>query len=328
MLQCIVVLSLDWIPRLLKMLLRIPRAETRILPGNMIRLTIPIPVVNPITRWLWKSWQPGQHIRITIPAIGVLQPHPFTIASIPEDGVIQLFIRAHHGFTQRLYEKASASIISGRQPLINVHIEGIYGAKFPSFALYDVVLLIASGAGATFTIPILKDLIRKSKDLQSSDRKYRCKKIGFVWVVKTRGRLHPTGLLTTGELSWFASELSEIMDQAFGLVAMRLYVTRDEEPMTFPDFPQDTGPFSPSTIITEKGGAIAIPKNLDAFVRAKRPNLAGLVEQAADEALAMGRLGIAACGSRSLVTDIKNSAARNLRTDMPDIFCHAEEFDY
>jgi FAD-binding domain/Ferric reductase NAD binding domain len=308
------------------MLLSIPRAETRILPGNMVRLTIPTPVVNPITRWLWKSWQPGQHIRITIPAIGVLQPHPFTIASIPEDGVIQLFIRAHHGFTERLYEKASASVISGRQPLINVHIEGIYGAKFPSFALYDVVLLIASGAGATFTIPILKDLIRKSKDLQASDRHYRCKKIGFVWVVKTKGPAPK--ILIPGELSWFASELSEIMEQAYGLVAMRLYVTRDEEPTTLPAFPQDTGPFSPATIISEKGGAVVIPRNLDTFVRVKRPNLAGLVEQAADEAFGMGRLGIAACGSQSLVVDIKNSAARNLRTDMPDIFCHAEEFDY
>ena len=192
MIVAMIGLALDWILRLIKMSLPIPRGETRIFPGNVVRLTIPIPTTNFLTRWLWNTWSPGQHARITIPAIGLLQSHPFTIASIPYDNCMQFFIRSQHGFSERLYERASASIIADREQVVNVQIEGVYGAKFPSFALYDIVLLIASGAGASFTIPILKDLIRLSKDLLQSDKNYRCKRIGFVWVVKSQGLMPST----------------------------------------------------------------------------------------------------------------------------------------
>jgi hypothetical protein len=114
------------------------------------------------------------------------------------------------------------------------------------------------------------------------------------------------------------------MDQASGLVAMRLYVTRDKGIHITPPFHHKPA----SDIKRPDDDSMAIPNNLTPFVRTSRPNLAGLVEQAADEAVTMGRLGVAACGSRSLVTDIKNAAAGNLRSDMPDIYCHAEEFDY
>ena len=111
------------------------------------------------------------------------------------------------------------------------------------------------------------------------------------------------------------------MDQAYGFVAMRLYITRDDKAV------------SPMTVNDEKGSPshiekTAIPNNLTTFVRNSRPNLAGLVEQAADEALNIGRLGIATCGTRSLVTDIKNATCSILGADRSDIFCHAEEFDY
>src|SRR6202022_507407 len=89
----LVVLAVDWLPRFVKMCLPMPTAETKVFPGNLVRLTIPRPT-NFLARLLWNKWTPGQHARITIPAIGLLQPHPFTIASIPEDGGIQLFIRA------------------------------------------------------------------------------------------------------------------------------------------------------------------------------------------------------------------------------------------
>ena len=52
------------------------------------------------------------------------------------------------------------------------------------------------------------------------------------------------------------------------------------------------------------------------------------MEQAADEALIMGRLGVGVCGNRDLVTEVKNAVAKNIRRDIPDIYCHAEEFEY
>lgn len=103
------------------------------------------------------------------------------------------------------------------------------------------------------------------------------------------------------------------MDDASGLVAMRLYITRNE--LRTPTSPK-----------REKGAEI--PDNLLPILRHSRPSLQGLVEQAADEALIMGRLGVGVCGNRDLVTEVKNAVAKNIRGDIPDIYCHAEEFEY
>jgi predicted ferric reductase len=179
-------LAKEWIFRLFKMLLPIPNAKPLVFPGSVVRLTITLPT-NPISRFFWKSWTPGSHVRITIPSIGLLQPHPFTIVSLPSDNKIQIYVRSREGFSRRLYERAAAGVVSRTPTNLNVHFEGIYGGKYPSFAKFDVVLLIASGIGITFTVPILKDLVKKVKAIQAQEQECRCKRIGFVWVVKHRG---------------------------------------------------------------------------------------------------------------------------------------------
>jgi len=296
------------------MFLPIPKATPQILPRKVTRLTIPLPT-HPLSRQLWKSWSPGSHVRITIPAIGLLQPHPFTIASLPSDKELRLYIRSRGGFSQLLYEKTAGSIIAGQQPSLKINFEGLYQPKFPSFAKFEVVLMISSGIGITFCITILKDIVQKVKEIQARDGTCRCKRIGFVWVAKHRGPILPPAStqLTAVELTWFAKELSEIMEQAFGLVALRLYVTQDEPP--------------PSRDQAEKDKD-GIPTNILPFLRSGRPNLTGLVEQAVDEAVNMGRLGVATCGNREVNREVKRACRDNLSKDTQDIYCHAEEFDY
>ena len=106
------------------------------------------------------------------------------------------------------------------------------------------------------------------------------------------------------------------MDRSYGLVAIRLYVTRDENPST------------PLSDDAKRPDEIAIPDNLVPYIRGGRPNLDGLVEQGVDEALSLGRLGVATCGNRSVNLDVKNAVMKHLKPSMPDIYCHAEEFDY
>ena len=93
------------------------------------------------------------------------------------------------------------------------------------------------------------------------------------------------------------------MKQAFGLVAMRLYITQDE----------------PTEGEKDKD---AIPGNVLPFLRTGRPNLTGLVEQAVDEAVNMGRLGVATCGCRTVNMEVKNACKENLSKDVQDIYCH------
>jgi len=125
--------------------------------------------------------------------------------------------------------------------------------------------------------------------------------------------------LTVVELSWFARELSEIIAQAYGQAAMRFYVTREEAKKES----------SEQSTESPAGGEVkeyAIPENLKPFVRFGRPALPGLVEQAANEGAMIGRVGIATCGSRGVNADVKNAVVKSLREDMPDIYCHSEDF--
>ena len=124
-----------------------------------------------------------------IPSIGLFQTHPLTIASLPSDGNVVIYVRARSGFTRRVYERAAAAVVSGIPASLKVHFEGIYGGKFPSFSNFDVVLLIAGGIGASFTIPILREIVMKAKDLEAQNAAARCKRIGFVWIVKNQGLL-------------------------------------------------------------------------------------------------------------------------------------------
>lgn len=99
-----------------------------------------------------------------------------------------------------------------------------------------------------------------------------------------------------------------------GLVAARLYITNDNN--------------TDLTVTDDRKPEDLLPSNLLPVLRLGRPNLGGLVEQAVDEAVNMGRLGVGVCGNRGVTSAVKESVRRNLSKDMPDIFCHSEEFGY
>lgn len=178
-----ILLCLQWVFRLVKMFLSMPSATAQLLPASVIRLTIPIPTSG-LQRYIWSKWTPASHLRLTIPSLGFLQPHPFTIASLPSEEKIQLYVHGREGFTRRLHERTAAAMVKGSSLSIKVNCEGMYTSHLPCFGKFDVVLLIASGIGVTFTIAILKDIVQKVKIIRAQEGDYRCKRIGFVWVVK------------------------------------------------------------------------------------------------------------------------------------------------
>ena len=52
------------------------------------------------------SFQPGQFVQIAIPTVKPFQFHPFSIASIPEDDTVKIYVRALPGqeqWTRQLY---------------------------------------------------------------------------------------------------------------------------------------------------------------------------------------------------------------------------------
>lgn len=164
-------------------------------PGNITRVTIDNPGI---------SWQAGQHVFLTCHSIVPLQSHPFTIASLPEDGKLEFFIRAENGGTRRLFRYASKndkvlgaldSVPAARGR--TVFVEGPYGTIRP-LRQFDSVVLLAGGMGATFTMPLLRDIASvwtqesKGQMRQGSLQAKRLaatKRIRFVWVIKSRAQL-------------------------------------------------------------------------------------------------------------------------------------------
>lgn len=76
------------------------KAEFTPLPHDTARIVIRNPPI---------SWSPGQHVFLACHSIVPLQSHPFTVASIPEDGRMEFLVKAEAGGTRRFFRHAEAS---------------------------------------------------------------------------------------------------------------------------------------------------------------------------------------------------------------------------
>ncbi|KOS47365.1 hypothetical protein ACN38_g1652 [Penicillium nordicum] len=88
----------------------------------------------------------------------------------------EFVIRVYDSFTQDLYKAAQAS--PGRS--LRCSVDGAYG-QVPNFKVFDKVVLVAGGSGASFTFAIALDLIEVSKKAVKS--------IDFIWIVRHQGML-------------------------------------------------------------------------------------------------------------------------------------------
>ncbi|PSN63721.1 hypothetical protein BS50DRAFT_499235 [Corynespora cassiicola Philippines] len=178
------------------------KAEFTPLPHNTTRIEIPNPPI---------SWTPGQHVFLSCHSVVPLQSHPFTIASIPADGKLEFLVKAETGGTKRFFrhaEKAHRLPASSPSCTRIVTIEGPYGCLRP-LRQFDSVVLLAGSTGATYTMPLLRDLVQGWKENASSSRNTTSlfkspegsatRHIRFVWVVKSRG-----------QLGWLSSQLSSV----------------------------------------------------------------------------------------------------------------------
>ncbi|KAI5288871.1 hypothetical protein KEM52_001000 [Ascosphaera acerosa] len=169
------------------------------LPDNVTRVTVPRPALR---------WRPGSHVFLACHALAPFQSHPFTIASIPTDGCLEFFIRTRGGATRRFrqYAEKAAGIGIGTTATAAkaVVLEGPYGTIRP-LRQFDSVFLIAGGIGATYTVPLMRDIVLAwtSECAQPSPRvgseaaaprrglgrAANTRTVRFVWVVRSRAQL-------------------------------------------------------------------------------------------------------------------------------------------
>ena len=189
------------------------------LPGNVTRISIDQPVI---------TWKPGQHMFLSCHSIVPLQSHPFTASSLPSDGKLEFLVQAQRGGTRRFHRWASKYHRLPQSESVApierkyVGLEGPYGRHRP-LQQFDSIVLFAGSTGATFTMPLMRDIVRRWKIEPS---RTVTKVIKFIWVVKSKDRL-----------CWFEEQIQ----QALGDVAevrssnpalyldVGIYVTCDEK---------------------------------------------------------------------------------------------------
>lgn len=104
----------------------------------------------------------------------VAETHPFTLVST---NPLELVIAARDGFTRDLRQKAL------RQPGLKMRasVDGPYGA-LPSWGMYDRVLLVTGGSGASFSIGVALELVRKAARTGATGQV-----VSFVWAIRDKG---------------------------------------------------------------------------------------------------------------------------------------------
>ena len=190
------------------------KATLTSLPGNVTRITIEAP---------GSKWNAGQHMFLSCHGVLPLQSHPFTIASLPTDNKMEFFVQTCGNGTKKFHKYASKY-----QPLPSsandtlrknrVAIEGPYG-RIRSLRQFDSVVFFAGSTGATFTTPLMRDIVRR----WYNNDQYVTKRIRFVWAVKSKEHL-----------VWLREQLEQVMEYAAGNrrldleVDISVYVTCDE----------------------------------------------------------------------------------------------------
>ncbi|KAK4552507.1 hypothetical protein LTR86_010351 [Recurvomyces mirabilis] len=268
----------------------VTKAEVEALPGDAVKVTLRI--AKP-----WK-FQPGQHIYMYMPAVGLWTSHPFSLAwsdEQPEFGgekglpmarqdilaankarSMSLIIRRRTGFTDKMYRKAENS--AGGKFITTALVEGPYGNQ--SFQSYGTVMLFAAGVGITHQVPHVRDLVAAYSNGTCATRK-----VVLVWIIQSPEHLEWIR-------PWMTSILS--MDKRRDILKILLFVTR----------PRSTKEIrSPSSSVQMFPG---------------KPDVGALIEK--EQAGQVGAMAVSVCGTGSLSDDVRRAVRERCERTEMDIF--------
>lgn len=289
------------------------------IPGtNLLDITIPVNK-SPSTDG---KWQPGRHAYISLsghPVLRAFRSNPFTVASVPSlDGQLRFVARVLEGNTAKLSHSKSFS------PKFSV--EGPYGSACHSDNLlqYDRILFVAGGVGATFLVPLYRQLLG---DLSPGKGSYRRQKVNFLWVVRSME-----------DVSW-ALPADEKEKEGF-IERLRVYLTKnidgiagsssnggftvgeDDEQITLGDGEEGIELEEQKKPLMTDGPGEKTDSGLS--VIAGRPDLARVVEQVFSQS-STERVAVLVCGPRGLSRALRWDVGKWVRRGR-EVWFHNEEF--
>ncbi|KAI9434578.1 iron reductase [Lactarius indigo] len=256
------------------------------------------------------GWEAGQHIQLRIFFEGrVFESHPLTIANAPPSTSclagrsIVLGARVMGDWTRALNHYASteqeriardtSEKVDGVSVSVQVMIDGPYGGCSLDLGEYESVLLVAGGAGVTFTLGLLDDLVGRIVRHQRA-RGERTRRIEFAWAIRSFGCIN-----------WFAPMLMDIANAAADSsldLHISIFVTCLCDPEAVPPIPN-----SITTLVRPD------VHRLLAHVLSPPPvdgDVEGESGGSAQRATGRGGVGVCASGPESLARESANAVAR------------------
>ena len=112
-----------------------------------------------------------------IPSARTFQTHPFTLVS---NNPAEFVVSVKDGFTKDVYDLA----LRDPKAMHRASVEGAYG-HVPDPSNFDKVILLSGSSGATFTLALAMDWMRRTRRVRGK------RPLEFVWAVKTMGMSHP-----------------------------------------------------------------------------------------------------------------------------------------
>ena len=265
------------------------KAEVEALPGDAVRVTLRI--LRP-----WK-FQPGQHIYLYMPTVGLWTSHPFSLAwsdeqpdfysekalPISRQDIIaskklemSLIIRRRTGFTDKIFRKAESS--PGGKFTTTAFVEGPYGEQ--NFRSYGTVMLFAAGVGITHQVPHVRDLVSAYAAGTCATRQ-----ILLVWIIQS-----------PEHLEWIRPWMTQIlgMERRRDVLRIQLFITR----------PRSTREIhSPSASVQMFPG---------------KPDVGALIQK--EQERQVGAMAVSVCGTGGLADDVRKATLNRCQKTAIDFY--------
>ncbi|WQF80708.1 Putative ferric reductase, NAD binding domain, ferric reductase transmembrane component-like protein [Colletotrichum destructivum] len=274
-------------------------------------------------------WTPGQHVYLRFLTAGVhaLTAHPFTICSVPRRGEkseMVFYVQPRKGVTGRL------AGIAAKAPGVSVPVllDGPYGGVTARwFSGFDRTLVVAGGAGAGFSLPIIEHFLQSSRNNKSESE--------MTVVIATRD---------PNFREWYCEALESAVvrqQNASDTKSPRVSIHYHETECSVSN---DSGSSEPGTSI--KAPTKTVEKepgaeDADCWVSdsgsvslrraAGRPDILSLARRTMENE---GSVGVLACGPAPMVFDVGRAAAEGQRRILSggrgasEVWFYKESFSY
>lgn len=180
-------------PRLAKLTRSGPNAFLVSIPGNSV------------------SCMPGQHCYLRFYGSRILDNHPFSVATIPdeENPDMKFVVVPKKGLTKKLQMELEQNISMNKK----VYVDGPYGGSSRDSNCFDKLILLATGSGVSAVLPFLMKLANFIAANRQNEKVENRQKVHFVWIVRYEH-----------DIGWFQDEISRCIERAGDALEVSIYV--------------------------------------------------------------------------------------------------------